>query len=90
MNVAFDQWIPVVRTNGQPDLASLSAVLSEGEKFADLAVRPHERVALMRLFICVAHAALNGPKDYNEWCDVPKRLPEASLSYLNRGFRSRT
>lgn len=83
MNVAFDKWIPVVTTAGKPDLASLSAVLAEGEKFADLAVRPHERVALMRLFICVAHAALDGPKDYDEWCEVPKRLPEASLKYLN-------
>jgi len=82
MNVAFDKWIPVVTTAGKPDLASLSAVLAEGEKFADLAVRPHERVALMRLFICVAHAALDGPKDYDEWCEVPKRLPEASLKYL--------
>lgn len=82
MNVAFKPWIPVVTTAGKPDLASLSAVIADGEKFVDLAVRPHERVALMRLFICVAHAALDGPKDYFEWCDVPKRLPEASYKYL--------
>lgn len=82
MNVAFDPWIPVVTASGKPDLASLSAVLAEGEKYVDLAVRPHERVALMRLFICVAHAALEGPKDYFEWCEVPKKLPEASEKYL--------
>lgn len=82
MNVAFDPWIPVMRTNGQLDFASLSEVLADGAKFVDLAVRPHERVALMRLFICVAHAALDGPKDYYEWCDVPQRLPEASRRYL--------
>lgn len=82
MNVAFDKWIPVVTTAGKPDLASLSAVLAEGEKFADLAVRPHERVALMRLFICVAHAALDGPKDYDEWLEVPNKLPGASETYL--------
>ncbi|TRZ88721.1 MAG: type I-E CRISPR-associated protein Cse1/CasA [Methanosarcinales archaeon] len=82
MNVAFDPWIPVVTTSGKRDLASLCAVLTEGEKFADLAVHPHERVALMRLFFCVAHAALNGPKDYLEWCDVPKKLPEEARKYL--------
>ncbi len=82
MNVAFDPWIPVVTTLGEPKLASLHEVLAEGEKFADLAVRPHERVALMRLFLCVAHAALDGPKDYDEWCEVPKRLPEAVQKYL--------
>lgn len=82
MNVAFDPWIPVVNTSGKRELASLFAVLAEGEKFADLAVRPHERVSLMRLFLCVAHAALNGPKNCDEWRVVPKRLPEAVKKYL--------
>ena len=82
MNVAFDPWIPVVNSSGTRELASLYNVLAEGEKYADLAVRPHERVALMRLFICVAHAALDGPKNYDEWCKVPKRLPDAVLKYL--------
>jgi len=82
MNVAFDPWIPVVTTLGERKLASLCSVLTEGEKFADLAVRPHERVSLMRLFLCVAHAALDGPKNYDEWCEVPKRLPDAAQKYL--------
>jgi len=82
MNVAFDPWIPVVNTSGKQELASLCTVLTEGEKFADLAVRPHERVALMRLFLCVAHAALEGPKVYDEWLAVPTRLPKAVRKYL--------
>ncbi len=82
MNVAFDPWIPVVTVSGEPTWASLYAVLAEGERFADLAVRPHERVSLMRLFLCVAHAALNGPKDDEEWCDAPKKLPGAVRDYL--------
>ena len=84
MNVAFDPWIPVVTAKGKRELVSLSSVLTEGERIADLAVRPHERVALMRLFLCVAHAALDGPKDYSAWCEVPKRLPEASQRYLTK------
>ncbi|MBI5641765.1 MAG: type I-E CRISPR-associated protein Cse1/CasA [Nitrospirae bacterium] len=82
MNVAFDPWIPVVSSSGTRELASLCSVLVEGEKYADLAVRPHERVALMRLFLCVAHAALAGPKNYGEWKEVPRRLPEAVQKYL--------
>ncbi len=82
MNVAFDPWIPVVNFTGKRGLASLCDVLTAGEKFADLAVRPHERVALMRLFLCVAHAALDGPKDYEEWCHVPQSLPGAVQKYL--------
>ena len=82
MNVAFDPWIPVVNMQGKRGLAKLCEVLTEGNKFLDLAVYPHERVSLMRLFLCVVHAALEGPKDYDEWCEVPKRLPEAVQKYL--------
>jgi len=82
MNVAFDRWIPVVTAAGDRELASLCSVLTEGEKYTDLAVRPHERVSLMRLFLCVAHAALNGPKDYDEWEQVPHILPNAARNYL--------
>lgn len=82
MNVAFEPWIPVVTISGKPDLASLCSVLAEGEKYTDLAVRPHERVALMRLFLCVTHAALDGPKKYDDWLEVPKCLPEAVQKYL--------
>lgn len=84
MNVAFDRWIPVVTITGTPEKVSLLDVLTEGEKYADLAVRPHERVALMRLFLCVAHAALNGPKNYDEWEVVPQKLPNAAQEYLEK------
>jgi CRISPR system Cascade subunit CasA len=83
MNVAVDPWIPVVTNEGNPGMASLCAVLTEGEKFIDLAVRPHERVALMRLFLCVTHAALDGPKNYDEWRNVPEKLPAAAHKYLD-------
>lgn len=82
MNVAFDPWIPVVTIAGNRKLESLSDVFSDGAQYADLAVRPHERVALMRLFLCVAHAALDGPKNYDAWRDVPKKLPEVAPKYL--------
>lgn len=84
MNVGFDPWIPVVSLEGERELISLNQVFGEGEKYADLAVRPHERVSLMRLFMCIAYAALDGPKDYDEWCEVPKRLPKAASDYLQK------
>ncbi len=82
MNVAFEPWVPVVTISGKRDLASLCSVLTEGDKYVDLAVRPHERVALMRLFLCVAHAALDGPKKYDDWIDVPKHMPDVVQKYL--------
>jgi len=82
MNVAFDPWIPVITMNGESRLVSLNTIFTKGETLADLAVRPHERVALLRLFLCIAHAALNGPQNYDEWCEVPKRLGDAASEYL--------
>jgi CRISPR system Cascade subunit CasA len=84
MNVAFDPWIPVVDLNGAAKLASLAEVITNGSQYADLAVRPHERVGLMRLFLCVAHAALDGPKDFKEWRQVTDVLPQRSKRYLKK------
>lgn len=84
MNVAFDDWIPVVTTTGGRRLASVRQALTAGEQITDLAVRPHERVALMRLLLCVAHAALNGPKNYDDWCAAPAQLSSAVQQYLEK------
>lgn len=84
MNVAFDPWIPVVNSDGRRVLVSLSDVFINGHEYPDLCVRPHERVSLMRLFICIAHASLNGPKNYDEWLKVPELLQEAAKNYLEK------
>jgi CRISPR system Cascade subunit CasA len=84
MNLVIDPWIPVVTTDGTPKDINLMQVFTEGEKYADLAVRPHERVALMRLLICIAQAALDGPKDKDDWKEVPKKLSEEAKKYLDK------
>ncbi|HAJ79492.1 MAG TPA: type I-E CRISPR-associated protein Cse1/CasA [Fibrobacteres bacterium] len=83
MNVAFDPWIPVVYLDGRKKpYASIIDIFTEGSLIADLAVRPHERVAVMRLLLCVAHAALDGPKTLDDWEEVPEKLPVAAKKYL--------
>lgn len=82
MNLVTEAWIPVVRPDGKPDTASLMQVFTEGRQFSDLAVRPHERIALMRLLICIAQAALDGPEDIEAWDDAPNALPQAAKKYL--------
>lgn len=67
MNLVTDLWIPVLHKNGDRRLASLQQVFTEGCDYSDLAVRPHERIALMRLLIAIAQSALDGPKDIDEW-----------------------
>ena len=81
MNLTTDPWIPVVDVGGASSLASLQDVFAGAHR--DLAVRPHERVALMRLLLCVAHAALDGPKDRAAWKAAKLELPAKAKVYLN-------
>lgn len=84
MNLVTDPWIPVLHRNGERRLASLQQVFAKGNDYADLSVRPHERIALMRLLIAVAQAALDGPKDIGEWDSALNRLPDAAGRYLQQ------
>lgn len=84
MNLATEAWIPVVLKNGESRLVSLSEVFHKGDQYADLAVRPHQRIALMRFLICLVQAALDGPKDVDEWDEAPVRLSSSVLQYLEK------
>lgn len=84
MNLTTGKWIPVVWEDGYADKVSLLDVFQQGDQIRDLAVRPHERIALMRLLICIAQAALDGPKDRDEWRMCRKKLPKAATDYLTK------
>jgi len=83
MNLVSEKWIPVLNTGGRRQLISLRDAFCQGEQWRDLAVRPHERVALMRLLLCIAQAALEGPSP-DEWPLVPKLLPKKAEEYLKK------
>lgn len=83
MNLVSDPWIPVLNNSGQRQLISLHEAFCQGEQWRDLAVRPHERVALMRLLLCIAQAALDGPSR-GDWPRVPQLLPDAAAAYLKK------
>jgi CRISPR system Cascade subunit CasA len=82
MNLTTDAWIPMVWKDGQPGTVGLREAFERGEDIRDLAVRPHERIALMRLLICIAQAALDGPADYNDWKGCRSRIAPSVLGYL--------
>jgi CRISPR system Cascade subunit CasA len=87
MNLVTEPWIPVTKPDGTQQLSSLLEVFTPTSQFADLAVRPHERIALMRLLICIAQAALEGPVN-KHWKAAPDDLPEAANHYLNNWLDS--
>ena len=82
MNLVDDPWIPCIRRDGMRCLASLRDCFAD-DSMADLAVRPHERVALMRLLLCVSYAAVGIPEDDDGWEDLREALPSAVPAYLN-------
>lgn len=84
-NLADDRWIPVLLHDGRSDLVSLRVAFEHGVAIRDLAVRPHERIAVLRLLICIAQAALNGPEtdDAGDWQDAEEHLAESAVKYLD-------
>jgi len=61
MNLIVDAWIPALCANGRRELFSLLDLFASAHELRDLAVKPHERVSLMRLLLCITQAALDGP-----------------------------
>ena len=84
MNLTIEPWIPVVQVDGRPGTVSLREMFERGHQIQDLAVRPHERIALMRLLICIAQSALDGPEDYDDWNSCRPRIASAAFDYLMR------
>ena len=88
MNTLTDPWIPIAWADGRSGTVSLCEAFAYGEDIRDLVVRPHERIAVMRLLICVAQAALDGPTNLDDWKTCRRKIPSSALDYLNRWHRA--
>jgi CRISPR system Cascade subunit CasA len=84
MNLTIDPWIPAVRANGRRELFSLQELFAQARELYDLAVKPHERVALMRLLLCITQAALDGPADETEWQKCEPLIQRSVRGYLQK------
>jgi CRISPR system Cascade subunit CasA len=84
MNLTTEPWIPIVWNDGRSGIVSLHEAFARGEEIRDLAARPHERVALMRLLICIAQAALDGPVDQDDWRACRSSIAHAADGYLRQ------
>ncbi len=84
MNLVNDPWIPVVLSDGSPDTVGLSGLFQRAEAIRDLSVDPPRRVALTRLLICIAQAALDGPRDDEDWYECRERISPESVRYLDK------
>lgn len=82
MNLTTEPWVPIIWSDSRPGNVSLREAFEHGEKIRDLAVCPHERIALMRLLICIVQAALDGPSDHDNWESCRPQIIPAALKYL--------
>ena len=91
-NLVNEPWLPVTLAENFPDgksreplpRVSLREAFEHGEKIVDLRCYPHERIALMRLLICIAQRALNGPENEDDWKSCGKRLASEGVGYLDK------
>lgn len=84
MNLTDTPWIPIVKQSGHQEKVSLLTLFQDGEEIRDLAVNPPQRIALMRLLICITQAALDGPEDEEAWFHCRKHIALSSIDYLGR------
>jgi CRISPR system Cascade subunit CasA len=88
MNLTTDAWIPALRADGTRALFSLQGLFADAHTLRDLAAKPHERIALMRLLLGITQAALDGPADEEEWQDCRDEIQPCVRSYLEKWFAS--
>ena len=84
MDLTTQPWIPIIKQNGIKELVSLMAVFQQGDNIRDLAVNPPQRIALMRLLICIVQAALDGPENEKDWQECKGKITEATSEYLKK------
>src|SRR5271166_5891727 len=84
MNLTIDPWISVVQSDGSSELLSLQGLFAQAHELHDLAVKPHERVALMRLLLCITQASLNGPEYESDWQDSLQSIQPRAREYLEK------
>ena len=83
-NLCTDAWIPVRMTRGEHLLLSLQELFAQSRNVEDLVLLPHERIAVMRLLICLTQRALNGPADAEEREECIEDIIPAVSAYLSQ------
>ncbi|KOG07706.1 CRISPR-associated protein Cse1 [Streptomyces viridochromogenes] len=64
-------WIPVLRQDGTQDELSLREVFAQADSLRRIVGDvPTQEFALLRLLLAVAHDALNGPRDTEDWAQL--------------------
>lgn len=88
LNLCTDPWIPVQDQRGQLRLVSLIQLFEQSEGLRDLVLQPQERIAIMRLLVCITQRAINGPTNLEDLEECRDRIVPDSVSYLRQWFHA--
>ncbi|SME92253.1 type I-E CRISPR-associated protein Cse1/CasA [Streptomyces sp. Amel2xC10] len=70
-NLTDQPWIGVLKRDGSQAELSLNAIFAEAPSISRLVVDlPTQEFALLRLLLAIAHDALDGPRDTDEWGEL--------------------
>ena len=86
-NLIDEPWIPVLMRDGTNRPVSLGEVFADTDgTIVDLALNPYERVAVFRLLLCIAQAALGSErlKDETDWLAAKDIVGPVSADYLKK------
>lgn len=86
-DLTHSPWIPVQRDDGSADELSLREVFAQAEDLRRLVGDvPTQEFALLRLLLAIAHDAIDGPRDLDEWQELwEDGLPvDRIVAYLDR------
>lgn len=84
MNLCTNEWLPIQWKSGEQGKISLLGLFEKGEEIQELVLEPHERIAIMRLLICIVQAALNGPEDGYDWEECKEKISLEAVQYLSK------
>ncbi|MFA6929353.1 MAG: type I-E CRISPR-associated protein Cse1/CasA [Lentisphaeria bacterium] len=85
-NLIDDPWVPVLMLNGTTHRVSLQELFAKADAISDLALNPYERIAVIRLLVCISMAALGEENLLDEirWKACLPKLSESVLDYLKK------
>ena len=84
LNLCTDSWLPVRLRTGSCVRLSLESFFASSHEVSDLVLATHERISVMRLLICIAQRAINGPADREEWEECKEKISPKSVDYLRK------
>jgi CRISPR system Cascade subunit CasA len=84
MNLITDPWIPAITQDGKQLDCSLLDLFASAHELRDLAVKPHEKIALLRLLIGITQAALDGPANLGAWESCRADIRPTAKAYLEK------